>query len=81
MGTLSQITWMTLLGLSMLFVGGFVLWVYGAQRPRLSTDALAHEGEVAHKFHTHLVQWFLLYGAVITFAGVGCLLTAAMMVL
>ncbi len=81
MGTLSQITWMTLLGLSMLFVGGFVLWVYGAQRPRLSADAIAQEDEVVRKFHTHLAQWFLLYGAVTTFAGVGCLLTAAMMVI
>jgi len=81
MATASEITWLTLLGLSLLFVGGFVLWVYGAQpeREAILTDNL--EVKNVRTLHMHLVQWFLLYGAAATFAGVGCLLTATMIIL
>jgi hypothetical protein len=69
---------MTLWGLSLLFIGGFVLWVYGSQKARLPANDATHTGEAPR---SHLMQWFVLYGAVATFAGVGCLLTAAIMVI
>lgn len=80
MGAQSQITWMTLSGLSLLFVGGFVLWVYGAQKVHLIANADVLEDAPLRRVHTHLVHWFLLYGGLACFAGTGCLLTAAMMV-
>ena len=77
----SEVTWLTLLGLSLLFVGGFVLWVYGTQAPRGNGTPSGPEAEAASKLHTHYVQWFLLYGASAAFAGIGCLLTTAMLIL
>jgi hypothetical protein len=81
MYTLSQITWMTLWGLSLLFVGGFVLWVYGAQKQPPTTDVFIQQGDVSRRFHAHLVRWFLLYGSLAIFAGIGCLLTAIVLML
>jgi hypothetical protein len=76
MFTLSLITWMTLLGLSLLFVGGFVLWVYGAQKQPPESDVFIQHGDVSRCFHGRLVRWFLLYGSLAIFGGIGCLLTA-----
>jgi len=77
----SDVTWVTLLGLSLLFVGGFVLWVYSAQPPQQVANSNGPEAEAARKLHTHFVQWFLLYGGAAAFAGAGCLLTALVGVL
>ena len=71
MSMVSQTLWVTLLGVSFLFVGGFVLWVYGSHK---SPDS-------SKKSSAQLAQWFFLYGALVSFAGIGCLLTAAMMVM
>ena len=82
MTTHAEVTWMTLLGLSLIFVGGFVLWVYGAQRPpTVIDDTRGAEAAATRKLYTHFVQWFLLYGAAAVFAGIGCLLTATMIIL
>ncbi|MDR3425221.1 MAG: hypothetical protein P4M13_09175 [Alphaproteobacteria bacterium] len=77
MSMLSQTVWITLLGVSLLFVGGHVLWVYGAQKEGSKIPL----PEAGSKADAPLVQWFFLYGAVASFAGIGCLLTAAMMIL
>jgi hypothetical protein len=77
MYTLSQMTWMTLWGLSFLFVGGFVLWVYGTQKARLAADVFARQDNPSCHPQAHLVQWFFLYGVMAVFAGIGLLLTAA----
>jgi len=81
MGSHSDVTWTTLLGLSFLFVGGFVLWVYSTQSPQTTFTATGPEAEAARKLHTNYVQWFLLYGAAAAFAGTGCLLTALVSIL
>lgn len=76
-----QATWMTVIGLSLLFVGGFVLWVYGAQNAH---DTMLSEGaeiDSAKKLRTQLAQWFFLYGLVAVFFGAGCLVTAAVMII
>ena len=81
MATNLEITWMTLLGVSLLFVGGFVLWVYGTHTTRDMTESSGKEREAARKLDSHFVQWFLLYGGATVFAGIGCLLTATMLIL
>jgi hypothetical protein len=77
----AEITWLTLLGLSFLFVGGFVLWVYSGEAPRRASLVSGPEAKAAQKLQGGFAQWFLLYGGATCFAGVGCLLTAAMLVL
>ncbi|MFA4994511.1 MAG: hypothetical protein WC521_04315 [Bdellovibrionales bacterium] len=81
MYTLSQVTWMTLWGLSLLFVGGFVLWVYGTQRERPVWDLSSPENEGAPYLRSYLVRWFLVYGGMAVFAGIGLLLTTAVLIL
>jgi hypothetical protein len=80
MSPLFQATWLTLLGLSLVFVGGFVLWVYGAQKPRRAVEVGGPEAKATQEFHAHLVQWFFLYGIVAVISGVGCLMVAATMI-
>jgi hypothetical protein len=81
MHTLSLVTWMTLWGLSLLFVGGFVLWVYGAEKPQFVLDGFEQENESPRGLHAEMARWFLLYGAAAAFAGAGLLLTAVVMIL
>jgi hypothetical protein len=80
MNPLIQTTWLTLLGLSLLFVGGFVLWVYGAHQPREVVEVVGPEQEATRAVHSHLVQWFFLYGIVAVIGGVGCLMVSATMI-
>jgi hypothetical protein len=77
----SEVTWATVLGLSLLFVGGFVLWVYGMEKAPASSGVLAQQDDVSRRFHAHLVRWFFLYGVLAVLTGVGFLLTAAVLVL
>ncbi len=78
MQTHSNVVWLTLFGLSLLFVGGFVLSVYGA---REAQGVSGTESEDARKLHSDFVHWFLLYGGAAVFTGAGCLLTALMIIL
>ncbi len=70
-------TWTVLIGLSFLFVGGFVLWVYGTHTPHRAGDVAGQEAEATRKFHHHLVQWFFLYGVGAVIIGAICLVAAA----
>jgi len=81
MHTLSQVTWMTLWGLSLLFVGGFVLWVYGSQKENVTTDDFITPSKKTPFLHAHLVRWFLVYGGLAVFAGIGLLLTSAVLII
>jgi hypothetical protein len=81
MAILFQTTWMTLVGMSLLFVGGLVLWVYGTRAPNPVVSDNAPEADATRKFHSDLVQWFLLYGAGAVFAGIGSLITAFVLML
>lgn len=78
MHTLSQVTWLTLWGLSLLFVGGFVLWVYGSQKENPAADVFVSQSAPSPYLHARLVRWFLVYGGLAVFTGIGLLLTAAM---
>jgi hypothetical protein len=78
MFTLSQVTWMTLWGLSLLFVGGLVLWVYGTQKARSDSDAFAPQTGKLPQYRKQLMQWLFLYGGITVFVGAGLLLTTAL---
>jgi hypothetical protein len=78
MATLSQVTWMTLWGLSLLFVGGLVLWVYGTQKSQADLDVFEPQTGKLPQYRKQLMRWFFLYGEIAVFAGAGLLLTAAL---
>ncbi len=77
MYTLSHVTWMTLWGLSFLFVGGGILWIYGGTDRPLGPSRAEPQTERALLFFRQPVEWFLLYGRAAVFIGAGLLLTAA----
>ena len=81
MHTLSQVTWMTLWGLSLFFVGGFVLWVYGSQKENSAIHDFASPSKSSPYLHAHLVRWFLVYGGMAVFAGIGLLMTSAVLII
>ena len=72
------IVWFTLFGGSLLAVGGFVLWVYGTGKDLSIPEWEKPSDEVTQKF-VKLVSWFLLYGGLALFAGLGILITAIVM--
>jgi hypothetical protein len=76
---LTVATWGTISGLALMFVGGLVLWAYGARRRSWVGGEMAEVGpetEAAHYFHQRLTQWFLVYGSVIVIVGFILLLWA-----
>ena len=74
------IVWFTLFGGSMLTVGCLVLWVYGTGKDLSIPEWEKPSDDITHKF-MKLVNWFLLYGGLAFFAGLGTLITTiAMMV-
>jgi len=75
-----QEIWFTLIGVSLLFVGGFVLWVYIAQTPVPATIT-GPEAEATRRVHGSLAQWFFLYGIVALFIGFVCLAAAIFMMM
>ncbi|MDR3451001.1 MAG: hypothetical protein P4M15_14885 [Alphaproteobacteria bacterium] len=75
-----KLTWLLLLGLSLIFVGGFVLWVYGAQT-RKPVEIDGPERDATRQFHAHLVKWFFLYGVFAVISGLICLMIVAPLML
>ncbi len=70
-------SWSVIFGLSLMMVGGLMLWAYGARRRILSTQGFSGlEAEAAQHFHQKLARWFFLYGITIILTGVGFLLWA-----
>ena len=76
----TMIVWFTLLGGSLLAVGGFVLWVYGTGKELSIPEWEKPSDEIARKF-AKLVHWFLLYGGLAVFAGIGLLITSMTMII
>ncbi len=73
----SDITaWSVILGLSLMSVGGFVLWAYGARMPRHAVLATGPEAEATRNFHLNLVRWFFVYGILVVAAGAALLFWA-----
>ena len=68
--------WGTLIGLSCLCVGGFVLWAYGARWTPKEVDALNHEPEATRLFHARLARFFFMYGIGLIVLGLAALLWA-----
>jgi hypothetical protein len=73
----SVIVWMTLVGLSCLFVGVLVVWVYGHQGHSSTATVPGPEAEAIVTFQTRLVSRYYLFGIGTTGFGLACLLTAA----
>lgn len=68
--------WRIILGLSLMCVGGLVLWAYGMRRKETVIAVGGPEAEATRNFHHHLSRWFLLYGLLISLIG-GALLVWA----
>jgi multisubunit Na+/H+ antiporter MnhC subunit len=68
--------WRVILGLSLMSVGGLVLWAYGARRTGSVVASLGPEAEATRNFHLNLVRWFFIYGVLVIAAGTLLLLWA-----
>jgi len=78
MGIYERAAWSVILGLSLMMVGGLMLWAYGARRRATATsDFAGPEAEATQLFHLRLARWFFLYGVGITIAGVALILWAS----
>jgi|GEM_PF-2021131 hypothetical protein len=77
MAIYNHAAWYVIFGLSLMLVGGLMLWAYGARRRMRTTHGfVGPEAEAARLFHHKLARWFFIYGAAIIVAGVGFLLWA-----
>jgi hypothetical protein len=77
-GIYDKAAWSVILSLSLILVGGLVLWAYGARQK--STAALkltGPEADSAQLFHAQLARWFFLYGVGVIAIGIALLLWAA----
>lgn len=68
--------WRVILGLSLMSVGGLVLWAYGSHRARNLVSVTGPEAEATRNFHLNLTRWFFIYGIIVVIAGAGLLLWA-----
>jgi hypothetical protein len=77
--TIIDASWSMIIGLALMFVGGLVLWAYGARRAS-TIGKLAETGiesEATRQFHQRLSRWFFIYGGLIITLGLALLLWAA----
>jgi hypothetical protein len=68
--------WRVILGLSLMSVGGLVLWAYGTRHMRTVVTSMGPEAEATRDFHLNLVRWFFIYGILVITSGAGLLLWA-----
>jgi hypothetical protein len=68
------VAWSVVVGLSLLSVGGLVLWAYGTRNNQNFQASLGMEAEATRHFHLHLVRWFFIYGISVMIVGAGLLL-------
>lgn len=64
--------WSVIAGLSLMLVGGLVLWAYST-RPSTTIAAGGLEAEATHRFHRRLTRWFFVYGVLVIAAGAALL--------
>jgi hypothetical protein len=62
--------WCVILGLSLMSVGGLVLWAYGTRRAGDVAVAKGPEAKATRDFHSRLVRWFFVYGVTVIIGGV-----------
>ena len=68
--------WNVVAGLSLMMVGGLVLWAYGA-RPRAGVALIGGpEAEATREFHAKLARWFFVYGVFVITTGAALLFWA-----
>jgi hypothetical protein len=78
MGIYDKAAWSVILSLSLILVGGLVLWAYGARQRETSVAALTGlEAESARAFHARLARWFFMYGISVITLGIALLLWGA----
>lgn len=68
--------WRVILGLSLMSVGGLVLWAYGARHTGHVINIIGPEAEATRNFHLNLTRWFFIYGIIVIASGAGLLLWA-----
>jgi hypothetical protein len=77
MGVSVLAAWSVIAGLSLMLVGGLVLWAYGArQRAVVVAPEGGPEAEATQHFHTRLSRWFFMYGVMVTLVGITLLFWA-----
>lgn len=69
--------WNVVLGLSLMFIGGLVLWAYGARHTATTPLTEGPEVDSAKLFHSRLTRWFFTYGVTIIAIGAALLLRAS----
>jgi len=67
--------WSVIAGLSLMLVGGLVLWAYGARQLAAPLQA-GPEAEATQQFHRRLARWFFIYGILVVAGGAALLFWA-----
>ena len=68
--------WSVIASLSLMLVGGLVLWAYGARVPQGELSATGPEAEATKRFHRRLARWFFIYGIAMVIGGTALLFWA-----
>jgi len=68
--------WGVIASLSLMLVGGLVLWAYGERAPQGEVGVTGPETEATRRFHHRLARWFFIYGIAMVSGGVGLLFWA-----
>jgi hypothetical protein len=69
--------WGIIVSLSLMLVGGLVLWAYSARVPYGQLSASGLEAEATKRFHLQLARWFFIYGVAMVIGGLGLLCWSA----
>jgi hypothetical protein len=82
MSILDRAAWSLILGLSLMIVGGLMLWAYGSRRrSSMPPNFTGPEAESARYFHHELANWFFFYGVATIIIGVALILWASSVLL
>lgn len=75
MGLYDNAAWSVIFSLSLMLVGGLMLWAYGGheEEPK-ELPTTGPEATATRTFHLHLSHWFLFYGATLIVIGLISLL-------
>ncbi len=69
--------WGIIASLSLMLVGGLVLWAYSARTPHGQLSSTGLEAEATKRFHLQLSRWFFIYGVAMVTGGLGLLCWSA----
>ena len=68
--------WSVIASLSLMLVGGLVLWAYGERVPPAAFSVTDPEAEATRRFHQRLSRWFFFYGIAMVLSGTALLFWA-----